>query len=186
MGGQAGAPFNVSPPVEVLYRWAPLSSVQGAFTKRPRGVILHASRSTVDRSVEAEFKGTVDYAVGGADGKGWNATIGNDKYAVHIPATSWGWSAREPSSIWLAVEFSQARIGRPVDDAQLRAFAAWWHTEVLPIWPGLLPVLVHHATLDAAWQAPDGKTDVVPNSDPAGQQAFIDRCWRAIEDYAND
>lgn len=117
----------------------------GRFVSRPRGVILHSSRSGIaSRDTATEFVKTCEWAVsnrieegGEVYHLGWNATIGEAAYAVHLPATEWGWNAHEHSPLFLAVEFSQPTVNHPISDKQVDAFVAWYRREALPVWPGL-------------------------------------------------
>jgi hypothetical protein len=140
--------------------------VAGTFASKPKGIILHGSRSGQDWSVAREFDSCRNYAASGAGGLGWNATVGQlidgtSAYSVHMSARQWGWSARHHSNDYLAVEFAQAQLSDAITDAQVQAFAAWYRAEVVPVWgaldlsgPDALPM---HSEL-AAGQA-DGKTD---------------------------
>jgi hypothetical protein len=125
------------------------------------GVILHGSRSGRNWSYEEEFWATARYAASGANGLGWNATIGPNLVALHIDARHWGWNAREHSKDLLAVEFAQPTIEYPITDAQIDAFCWWFTQKVLPIWPDIPWVFPTHAELPAGQR--DGKTDVFPD-----------------------
>lgn len=147
------------PGVTVYHDATPFT--RGPFANPPLGVILHGSRSGLERPVSAEFDSTRQYCVTNPDGYAWQATIGEDAYSVHMPCSQWGWSAREASYAYLAVEFSQANLSDPVSDAQVRAFVAWFKAEALHYWPALdvygagsLPM---HSELPAGIR--DGKTD---------------------------
>ncbi len=126
----------------------------------PQGVILHSSRSGSNNDPNQEWTGTSNFAASGIE-LGWNATIGPDKIAIHLPADEWGWNAREHSSQYLAVEFSQAKLGQPIDDDQVRAFA-WYFLKYLKAkWPYLQTTFPTHAELPAGIR--DGKTDPFAN-----------------------
>jgi hypothetical protein len=135
--------------------------VAGQFTSQPDGLILHGSRSGQHWTLGQEFDVTRRYCVNNPEGLSWQATIGEDRYSVHMDSRSWGWSAREHSYRYLALEFSQANLGDPISDAQVRAAVAWVKAEALKSWPllnltkpGALPT---HAELPAGVR--DGKTD---------------------------
>lgn len=142
----------------------------GTFASKPKGIILHGSRSGQQWSIGSEFDSCRNYAASGANGLGWNVTAGQDEYSVHMTARQWGWNARHHSDDYLAVEFAQARIVDPITDAQVRSFIHWYEHEVVPVWGRLdlsadaaLPM---HSELPAG-QA-DGKTDAfVAHSDRA-------------------
>lgn len=135
--------------------------IAGHFHSPPRGIILHATRSgKAGRSEADEFGATLKFVASGAGGLGWHATVGPGLVALHLPAQRWGWNAREHSSEYLAIEFSQAQLGDPISDASIEA-AAWWIEHVArPAWPDLPLNLVHHSELPAGIR--DGKTDVAP------------------------
>jgi hypothetical protein len=131
----------------------------GAFTTAPIGVILHGSRGGA-ADTATEYRGTVNWAAGNPDGLGWNATIGEQVFCVHLPATLWGWNARGDSSRYLAVEFAQPALSDPITDGMVAAFCAWFLAEVIPAWPALWPPALElpmHSEL--ATGAADGKTD---------------------------
>lgn len=142
----------------------------GVFAFPPRGIILHGSRSGQSWSIGREFVSTRNYAASGADGLGWNATIGPDAYSMHMTAREWGWNAREASRTYLAVEFAQSTVDEPITVGQVRAFVHWYAHEVVPVWGALdlsrddaLPM---HSELAAGRR--DGKSDVFPLSDRRG------------------
>lgn len=137
-------------------------TVAGTFAHKPSGIILHGSRSGQQWSIGSEFDSCRNFAAGGAGGLGWNVTVGQDEYSVHMTARQWGWNARSPASqTLLAVEFAQAQLVDPITDAQVRAFVHWYEHEVVPVWGALdlsadaaLPM---HSELPAGMA--DGKTD---------------------------
>jgi len=98
---------------------------RGEFDQLPVAFILHGSRSTQRlNTTHQEYEGTARYAVNEPDGFGWNATVGEDEIAVHMPWTQWGWHARRQSTRMIGLEFAQPNLGDPISDAQVRA-AAW-------------------------------------------------------------
>lgn len=143
-------------------------SIVGRFASRPAGVILHGSRSGRPIGKEAEYRGTRNFAAGGANGLGWNATIGADILASHISPEWWGYSAGEHSRVYLATEFAQSLEGEPITDGQVRAFAHWFTTIARPAWPSLdlrVPgALPMHAELSQGIR--DGKSDAFRRGDP--------------------
>lgn len=143
---------------------APVEAVRGQFLVRPKGVILHGSRSGVPKPLSLEYQSTVRYLTEGTGGSylAWHATIGEREYAVHLPATQWGWNAREHSSEYLAVEFAQPTVGWTVTGLQIEAYWAWYQQEIRPVW-GAIDTLVTHAELPAGVR--DGKSDVYPIGD---------------------
>lgn len=147
----------------------------GMFRDTPKGVIIHGSRSGLDGTEMDEFQRTVNWARNHTHGLAWNATIGPDVVAIHLEAGEWGWNARAHSWEWLAVEFSQARMGDPVSDAQVRAFAWWFLNRARKRWPELPAEFPMHAELSAG--KVDGKTDLYPAGPEA--DAFRER----IGDY---
>jgi hypothetical protein len=131
----------------------------GNFATAPIGVILHGSRGGA-ADTATEYRGTVNWAAANPDGLGWNATIGEQIFCVHLPATLWGWNARSDSSRYLAVEFAQPALSDPITDGMVAAFCAWFLAEAVPVWPALWPpalALPMHSEL--ATGAADGKTD---------------------------
>lgn len=140
----------------------------GRFSSMPKGVILHGSRSGVaGNPKDKEYLGTARYEVANTDDLGWNATIGENKVAVHLTPQEWGWNARGSSDNWLAVEIAQATVDEPITDAQVAALADWIKTRVLPAWPSLPMMFPSHAELDGTpeYGPKDGKSDVFPLGD---------------------
>lgn len=142
--------------------------VAGTFATQPKGVILHGSRSGKEWSLWEEFLSTARWAANASNPYGWNATIGEDVYSVHIPATHYGVNAGTlESSQYLAVEFAQATVHQAITDKQVAAFVDWYREAVLPHWPGLK--LGSDASLPAHAELPQGiaagKSDVFPRQD---------------------
>lgn len=137
----------------------------GPFRKTPRGIILHGSRSgRASNTVHEEFMGTAGYAVRNGT-LAWNATVGDDEIALHLPMGAWGWNARAASDDYLAVEFAQPTVGDDISDAQVRAFC-WYFLEARKHWQWLPAEFPTHAELDGKQTgAFDGKTDVFPKGD---------------------
>jgi hypothetical protein len=147
-----------------------VGSIQGLYSQRPNGVILHGSRSSRSWSTAKEFESTRNFAARGAGGLGWSATIGEEEdathgtvpaYSVHMTPRQWGYNARSESSKRLAVEFAQARLSDPITDDQIAAFAHWYEHEIVPVW-GELDVdddgdMPCHSELSEG--ARDGKSD---------------------------
>lgn len=130
-------------------------------------MILHGSRSGRPQPTHDEYVGTARYAAVEPNGLGWNATIGSDEIALHIPLSHWGWNARAASSHYLAVEFAQPTVNDPITDGQVRAFC-WWYGEAKQRWPALSKSMPTHAELDGSVEYGgyyDGKTDVFPKGD---------------------
>lgn len=139
----------------------------GRFASMPKGIILHGSRSGKAGNPKAtEYLGTARYEVANTDDLGWNATIGENRVAVHLTPQEWGWNARAASDDYLAVEFAQATVDESITDAQVAAFCDWVTTRVLPTWGATFPlVFPTHAELDGTAEYGgyhDGKTDVYP------------------------
>jgi N-acetylmuramoyl-L-alanine amidase len=135
--------------------------VAGAFRFTPLGIILHGSRSGLaGNSTAAEYAGTARYAVNEPGGLGWHCTIGDDRIAVHMSYTAWGWHARGCSSLYLGVEFAQPVEAAAISDGQVRAFC-WFFQQAQKQWPTLPMNFPTHAELDgsAAYGVYDGKTD---------------------------
>jgi hypothetical protein len=156
-----------------------VGTIAGTFAQRPSGCILHGSRSGQGWDVPAEFKSTRTYASNGAGGLGWHATVGEERladglivpaYSVHMTARHWGWSARSESSKKLAIEFSQARLGNPISDDQIAAWAHWYEHEVVPVWGELDldddSALPFHSELSQGIS--DGKSDTWPRFNAEG------------------
>lgn len=143
--------------------------IVGPFRAVPIGVILHGSRSGIERSTDAELQSTINYAVGGAldsegDNLGWNATIGPATVARHIDPKYYGWNAREASSVYVAAEFAQGLVADPIDDTAVDAFCWWFINVVRVAWPTIPALFVTHASLPAGIR--DRKTDAFPIADP--------------------
>lgn len=145
----------------------PCPNVAGLFVAPPLGIILHGSRSEVNRPTYNEYIGTAQYCQLPQHGLGWNITAGPGVYARHYSARHWGWNAREHSSRYLACEFAQPTVNHPIGDDQVGAFAAWVREEVWPAWPTLDvsrdDALPTHAELPAGKR--DGKSDTFPEDD---------------------
>ena len=123
-------------------------------------MILHSSRSGLPSSPAEEFALTVAFARAGANGLGWNATVGQRQVALHIPPTHWGYNARGHSQRYLAVEFSQSRQADIIADSQIEAFVWWFQSVAREQWPSLPPFFICHSELEAGVE--DGKTDPFP------------------------
>lgn len=145
----------------------------GRFSKQPKGIILHGSRSgRAGNPLDAEYLGTARWAVNNPNDLGWNATIGDGKVAVHLTPQEWGWNARGASQHYLAVEIAQPTVNDLVTDGQVAALADWIKTRVLPVWPGLPMHFPTHAEVEAsgATGQRDGKSDVYPAGDARADQ----------------
>jgi hypothetical protein len=160
--------FDSSPrePGQILYIPGQLG---GFFSAMPKGVILHGSRSGVaSRNIHDEFIGTANWAANNPGGLSWNATIGEDEIALHLPEDEWGHNARRASGMYLAVEFSQPTVNHSISDAQVEAFCWWFQNKVTARWEAFPLTFPTHAEVEA-WGLTgriDGKTDVFPNGDP--------------------
>ena len=161
---------GAAPPTSgVVYEDLRTPHVVGEFSRPPKGVILHGSRSgKAGNPKDKEYRGTANWAVSNPGGLGWHATIGERMVAVHMSPREWGWSARAASDDYLAVELAQATVDEPITDGQVEALSDWIRTRVLPIWPGLPMVFPSHAELDGTAEyggTVDGKSDVFPRGD---------------------
>lgn len=170
---------------------APASSIGGTFAAQPQGCILHGSRSGhAEWTIGQETFSTATYAANGANGLGWNVTVGEGVYCVHIDPRHWGWNAYGASQRYLAVEFAQATVDKPITDGQVAAFVAWWRRFVRPVWPDL--DLTAPGAMPAHSELPegikDGKTDTFPRGDPRNDDlrarivARLRKEMRAIQD----
>ncbi len=143
------------------------------FAVPPKGFILHGSRSGVSgRSKETEYQGCANWCLVNPDDLSWHATIGENKYAVHMDMKRWGWNARAASKNYIAVEFAQATVNEPITDAQVAAFVHFVKTIVQPAWKEIPLNLVTHADVERNGETGtiDGKTDVFPfNSKEAAE-----------------
>lgn len=141
--------------------------VAGKFASAPTSVILHGSRSGSGNNTEQEYQGTSNYAMNEPGGLGWNATIGDGKYCMHMNMDQWGWNARGASQKYLGVEFAQATADLPISDAQVEAFCAFF-AEAKKTWPNLGTDFPTHAELPEG--IADGKSDVFPIHDPRADE----------------
>ena len=144
------------------------------FPTKPIGFLLHGTRSGAPHyDIDQEYAGTLNYVRAGASGLGWQATIGNDAVALHLPWTHWAWHAYDASRILIGLEFAQATVEGAITDAQIRA-AAWCIAQAYAAtrerWGTPIPVAFWtHAEVEAnGWthHTPEGKTDTFPMSDP--------------------
>lgn len=158
--GPKGAAPEPAPPLYTPNIYSKPGAVAGRFSTMPQGVILHGSRSGRPQPTAAEFWGTANFAT--TTDLGWNATIGDDGVAFHIPPTQWGWNARGASSKYLATEFAQPTVNDPISDAQVNAFC-FWFMESRETWPALPLFFPSHAELPEGKL--DGKSDVFPVGD---------------------
>jgi hypothetical protein len=135
----------------------------------PKGLLLHGTRSgAAGNSTAQEFDGTVNYVQNGTDGTvGWHCTVGDNEIALHMKPDQYGWNARAASDHYLAAEFAQATVDKPISNAQVDAFCWWVQHEVLPVFPALPHVLKTHAEVEDSGEtgANDGKSDVYPTGD---------------------
>jgi hypothetical protein len=141
----------------------------GVYGVRPRGVILHGSRSGIaGHPALDEWSDTAHWATIEPNGYGWSATIGPDRVASHMPLNLWGWNARGCSPHYLAVEFAQANVSDAIDDAAVAAFCWWFVDLARAMWSTLPRVFPSHAELDGTpeYGQHDGKTDAFPLHDP--------------------
>lgn len=154
-----------------VIREAKAGHVAGTFSAIPTGILLHGSRSGRPQSLLNEYIGTANWAASGSHDLGWNVTVGDNRYCVHMTARQWGHHAREHSRSYLAVEFAQPTVNDAITDGQVAAFVAWWRADVLPVWPmltGNLTPLPAHSEMPAGKR--DGKTDTWPAGDPRNEQ----------------
>lgn len=139
----------------------PSPYIAGVFTACPKGFLLHSSRSGLAHSEYDEFLSTAAYCQNNPDGLSWHASIGPGVIAIHMRPQVWGWNARSPaSSEWIAVEFSQGRLGDPIGDEQVDAFCAYAVGRVKTVWPAIPLVFINHSEL--AEGIADGKSDAYP------------------------
>lgn len=135
----------------------------------PQGFLLHGSRSGLDRSENDEFWSTVRYAQagGGPQGLAWHCTAMSGKAAYHMSPRQWGWSAYEASKHYIAVEFSQPRLGDYISDESIDAFCYYVRLDVLPVWPDIPRVAICHSELQGE------KSDPVIASEAAAFNARV-------------
>lgn len=120
-----------------------------------------------------EYLGTLRYVRNGADGKGWNVTIGPGVYSQHMEPDDWGWHVGGNSSRFLGLEFAQYGLGVEITEDQIRT-GAWWLLNVArKRWPALdlsASGFVNHSDVDR------GNTDI----EPRGQTTIRDRLLRYL------
>lgn len=119
--------------------------------------MLHGTRSGQPYDPDREFNGTLNYVRNGADGKGWNVTIGPGIYSQHMAPNQWGWHVGSNSSRFIGIEFAQGQLDSIITESQIQT-AAWWLLNVAKKqWPNLnlsASGFVNHSDIDA------GNTDV--------------------------
>lgn len=182
---QAGAPRTAPPPhaAPVAAPYRPIvhcepGFVGGTFGREPEYVVLHGSRSGRPKTTRQELDGTRHWARANPDGYGWNVTVGDDEYSIHLDAGLWGHHASGISHRSLSCELAQPTAAYPVTDAMVRALCHWLAAQVFPRHPnlahrirsgaGLHLVMPTHAEVErwgwtTAWW---GKSDVFPFGDP--------------------
>lgn len=131
---------------------------------QPSYLVMHGTRSGTDNTIREEFDGNRAYVVTNTKGYSWHVTVGEDAYSVHLPMDKWGWHANEDSQRSLGVEFAQPTVNHTINEAQVRAFCAWFKAEVLPVYPFFNlaaegKMRMHSELLSGQRQ---GKTDVYP------------------------
>lgn len=142
------------------------------FLREPIGCIIHCSSSGQPRSFVDEYYGDVGWAQNPTNVLSWNASIGPDRVANHVPVDRWGWNAFEASSLLLAAEWSESGYGgvrQDVGDDQVRAFCYWWVHYVLPKWPSISLFLPSHAEVEhmgLTGHGVTGKWDLYRYGDP--------------------
>ena len=139
---------------------------------RPRGLVLHGTRSGVPKTIHDEYDGTRDWAthalvhdpVNGDYYLGWHVTVGEDEYSVHMTAREWGWNCGGDSMYRFAIEFAQWDVSQAITDRQVRTAARAIKNELLPQWgpydwsdPNAMK---GHSELPQGIR--DGKTDTFP------------------------
>jgi hypothetical protein len=141
--------------------------VAGRFSKQPKGVVLHGSRSGTSNSSNQEFDGTRNWAKNNPSGLGWNVTVGENRISIHLTPDEWGWHARAASDDYLSVEFAQATAKVPITDGQIHTFVWWLKEHVFKRWPDMPWHFPTHAEVERWGEtgATDGKTDVFPFGD---------------------
>lgn len=153
-----------------MQRYRDLSPfIAGSFPfGQPSYIIMHGTRSTIDRSIRAEFDSNRRYAVTNTKGFAWHVTVGEDAFSNHLDIRNWGWHANEESRQSLGVEFAQPTADHTINEAQVRAFVAWFRTDVLGAYPFFNlakpgGMRMHSEVASGKLQ---GKTDVYPIGDP--------------------
>ena len=169
----ADPPLGATPKLSTPADYTPIveqaiGNRAGVFAGTPQGVILHGSRSGQDYDTDREYQATVNYYRQGANGLGWNATIGDDRVCEHLTAAEWGWNARSASRQYLAVEFAQATVDRPISDGQVRAFSWLFRNRFRGEWPSLPQEFPMHSELPQG--VSDGKTDPHVRGGIAGEK----------------
>ena len=144
-------------------------SAAGSFAGRPDFIAIHGSRSGTGRSTNAEYDGTRAYAR--VTDLGWNITVGNDRYSIHMATRQWGYHARATSRRSLSAELAQANRYFAIEDGQVRAFCHWLRASVLAAWPDWVigpGQLLSHGEIEArGWTGVrDGKDDPFLAGDP--------------------
>lgn len=158
--------------------------IAGFIEGQPRGIILHSTRSDTDNTIEQEFNGTVNWAHGNVQRNpitreiwylGWTVTIGKLVYARHMPVNAFGWHAAGWSSLYIGMEFAQAKRGQRIHEDQITAACAYLWNEVRPRYPDLFYAIKDAKTyprlrqlMPEHWETPPGrdygKTDVDSNN----------------------
>ena len=163
----------------------PNPSSLGVFSTRPAGTVIHGSRSGSQNNQLQEYKGTVNYAAGGADGLYWQVTVGPGRYCVHGPVQRWGWHAGDVadypgmgSQRWLGAEFAQAQLGGAVDDSTFLAFAFWFRDVARVRYPTLPTRFRMHSEMPQGVAA--GKTDLVLPEQAGRVRARIQAALRLV------
>lgn len=156
---------NSGGPVSTAFIDKRTSNIAGSFSKTPKGVILHGSRSGVaGRAKSVEAAGCANWCLTNPDELGWHASVGENEVYVHMKASEWGWNARSASDKYIGVEFAQATVNEAITDAQVDAFVAYMRTYILSTYPSIPMYFPTHADVEKSGETGkvDGKTDVFP------------------------
>ncbi len=143
----------------------PSPNGQGRYSLTP-AALIHGTRSgRSDYTLDQEFYSTVNYVKSGAAGMAWGFTIGDNKYAVHLPVDQWGYHCREESDDFIGFEFAQPVATWSVTDGQVAAFGHAIKNFVLPRYPDFdVRRMLMHSQINPGIR--DGKSDVYPKLDP--------------------
>ena len=162
-----------------MYKLAP-HKYAGSLLVPPTGLLFHSTRSgqtSPDWDIDDEYRSACNHLMSNVsynkDGSpwytAWHVTIGELRYAPHMPLDKYGWNAGEDGNDRIAYEFSQANRGDPISDEQIWSACKYTYEHVRPFYPDVYVVLLSTHGADFIvehWQTWHGRKNVKSDVDP--------------------